>query len=66
MEYYSATKNNKIMPFVAKCRLSRDNHARIAQEAILSILYTLQSFRALCVYRVELYIPIKQECCSQV
>ena len=28
MEYYSAIKNNKILPFVAKCRLSRDNHAK--------------------------------------
>ena len=28
MEYYSAIKKNKILPFVAKCRFSRDNHAK--------------------------------------
>ena len=27
-EYYSAIKKYKILPFVAKCRLSRDNHAK--------------------------------------
>ena len=38
----------------------------IAQGAILNILHTLQSARALCFYHFELYVPVKQECCSRV